>query len=365
MKTYKNLYPQVCTFENLFLAFRSAAKGKRGRPEVAAFEQDLEPNLFRLQEELEAQTYHPSPYYHFAIHDPKPRVISAAPFRDRVVHHALVRVIEPIFEARFIHDSYACREGKGTHAALDRAQEFARRFRYVLQCDLVHFFPAIDHAILRATLARLIADAHTMHLIDLIIDSGRGIPNHHAPHYFPGDDGDAPRRAFAASRPRGLPIGNLTSQFWANCYLDPLDQFVKRDLKCGRQRGGYVRYVDDFLLFADDKPTLWEWKRAIADHLIHLRMRLHDRESTVYPITNGIPFLGFRIYPHRRRLKRRNGVAFARRFRSLRAQLAAGEITQERLYQSVQGWLAHAAHGDTLGLRRALVTAHPIPRSPL
>jgi RNA-directed DNA polymerase len=359
MKTYKNLYPQICTFENLFLAFRGAAKGKRGRPEVAAFEQNLEPNLFRLQEELAAQTYRPAPYYHFAIRDPKPRIISAAPFRDRVVHHALVRIIEPIFESRFIHDSYACRVGKGTHKALDRCQEFARRFRYVLQCDLVHFFPAIDHAILRKVLARLIADARTMWLIDQIIGSGRNIPNRHSPQYFPGDD------LFAVARPRGLPIGNLTSQFWANCYLDPLDQFVKRDLKCCKQRGGYVRYVDDLLLFADDKHELWRWKAQVADFLAGLRLRLHERESTVYPVTNGIPFLGFRIYPHRRRLKRRNGVAFARRFRALRAQLAVGAIAQERLHQSVQGWLAHATHGDTLGLRRALISSHPIPRSPL
>ena len=175
MKTYKNLYPQICAFENLFLAFRAAAKGKRGRPEVAAFERELEPKLFLLQEELLAQTYQPGPYTHFPIRDPKPRIISAADFRDRVVHHALVRVIEPIFERRFIHDSYACRVGKGTHAALDRCQELARRYPYVLKCDLVHFFPSVDHAILRAQLARVIADARTMWLIDQIIDSGAGV----------------------------------------------------------------------------------------------------------------------------------------------------------------------------------------------
>jgi retron-type reverse transcriptase len=355
MKTYKNLYPEICTLENLFLAFRAAAKGKRGRADVAVFERDLEPNLFDLQRELCAQTYRPGPYFHFPIRDPKPRIISAAPFRDRVVHHALVRVIEPIFERRFIHDSYACRVGKGTHRALDRCQYFTRRFRYVLQADLVHFFPSVDHAILHHTLARLIADARTMWLVDQIIDSGRGVPNPHPPAYFPGDD------LFAANRPRGLPIGNLTSQFWANCYLDPLDQFIKRELRCR----GYVRYVDDLLLFAEDKRTLWQWKGAVAELLIGLRLRLHHRESTVYPVTNGIPFLGFRVYPHKRRLKRRNGVAFARRFRAMRAALADGEITEERLRQSVQGWLAHAAHGDTEGLRRALVAAHTIPRSPL
>jgi len=214
MKTYKNLYPQICTFENLFLAYRAAARGKRGKAEVAAFERELEPNLFRLQEELLAQTYQPGPYTHFPIRDPKPRIISAAPFRDRVVHHALVRVIEPIFERRFIHDSYACRVGKGTHRALDRCQEFARRYRYVLQCDLVHFFPSIDLTILRDILAHPIADGRTLWLVDRIIESGSDVPNRYPPTYFPGDD------LFAATRPRGLPIGNLTSQFWANCYLN-------------------------------------------------------------------------------------------------------------------------------------------------
>ena len=355
MKTYKNLYPQIYAFENLFLAYRAAARGKRGKPEVAAFEQDLEPNLFRLQEQLSTQTYQPGPYTHFPVHDPKSRIISAAPFRDRVVHHALVRVIEPIFEARFIHDSYACRVGKGTHRALDRCQEFARRYPYVLQCDLVHFFPFIDLTVLREILARPIADGRTLWLVDRIIESGRDVPNRYPPIYFPGDD------LFAATRPRGLPIGNLTSQFWANCYLNPLDQFIKRELKCQ----GYLRYVDDLLLFADDKRTLWRWKAGVADFTVWLRLLMHDRESTVYPVTNGIPFLGFRIYPDRRRLKRRNGVAFARRFRALRAAVAAGEITYDQLHQSVQGWLAHAAHGDTEGLRRALVSAHPIPRSPL
>jgi len=355
MKTYKNLYPQICTFENLFLAYRAAARGKRGKPEVAAFEQYLEPNLFRLQEELSTQTYQPGPYTHFPIRDPKPRVISAAPFRDRVVHHALVRVIEPIFEARFIHDSYACRVGRGTHRALARCQEFARRYPYVLQCDMVHFFPSVDLTILREILARPIADGHALWLTDRIIESGHDVPNRYPPTYFPGDD------LFAAIRPRGLPIGNLTSQFWANCYLNPLDQFIKRELKCQ----GYLRYVDDLLLFAADKRTLWRWKAEVSDFTAWLRLRMHDRESTVYPVTNGIPFLGFRTYPDRRRLKRRNGVAFARRFRAQRAAVAAGEITYTQLHQSILGWLAHAAHGDTEGLRRALVSAHPIPRSPL
>ncbi len=353
MKTYRHLYPQVWAFENLYLAYRAARKGKRAAPSVAAFEFDQEAQLMGLQAELRDKNYCPGPYQSFYIHDPKRRLISAAPFRDRVVHHALCRVIEPIFEARFIHDSYACRVGKGTHRALDRCQEFARQRRYVLQCDVQQYFPSIDHAILRDCLARYIADDDVLWLIDRILESGAGLlTDEYEMQWFPGDD------LLAACRPRGLPIGNLTSQFWANVYLNPLDQFVKRELKAG----AYLRYCDDFLLFADDKPTLHAWRRAIIDCLAGLRLRLHEARAQVFPVTEGIPFLGFRVYPDHRRLKRAKGVAFARRWRALLQAFAAGEITREELHASLQGWVAHASHGNTYGLRRALISAHPIPR---
>ena len=351
MKTFKHLYPLITDFENLRCAFKNAARGKRGRPDVAAFEYDLEKNLLVLQEELQAQTYTPGPYYNFRINDPKPRLISAAPFRDRVVHHALCNVIEPIFEQRFIDDSYACRVGKGTHAALDRAQHFARRYPYVLKCDLQHFFPSMDHAVLRAQLAHVITDQATLWLIDQILGSGAGIHAEIEPLYFPGDD------LFAAARPRGLPIGNLTSQFWANVYLNPLDHFVKRDLKCQ----GYVRYVDDLLLFAHDKPTLHGWKKAVIEFVAALRLRLHERESVVFPAATGIPFLGWRVYPDHRRLKRRNGVAFQRRFARLLEEVAAGRIDWEQVHASVRGWIAHVEHGDTWGLRRSLLSGVALP----
>jgi RNA-directed DNA polymerase len=236
MKTYKNIFPTICSYDNLYFAWRAAARGKRTSPEVAAFEYALIDNLLRLEAELRQQRYRPGAYRHFRIRHPKPRRISAAPFRDRVVHHALVRQIEPIFEARFIHDCYACRVGKGTHAALDRCQQFARRYPYVLQCDVVQFFPAVDHTILRDILFRPIADEGARWLIGLVLDSGAGVlRDEYDAVYFPGDD------LLAALRPRGLPIGNLTSQFWANCYLNDLDHFVKRELKCP----AYLRYVDD------------------------------------------------------------------------------------------------------------------------
>lgn len=353
MKTYKNLYPQITEFENLYQSFKKAARGKRKKSDVAAFEYDLEGNLFALQDELQSENYQPGEYFNFMIQDPKPRLISAAPFRDRVVHHALCNVIEPIWERRFVHDTYACRVGKGTHAALDRTTEFSRQFPYVLQCDLEHFFPNIDYEILYAELTRLIADPKTARLCKKIIASGANVHKGlYETRYFPGDN------LLSANRLRGLPIGNLTSQFWGNVYLNPLDQFIKRELKCK----GYVRYVDDFLLFADDKKVLLEWRAAIINFLATLRQTLHEHRAVVYPTNTGIPFLGWRIYPTHRRLRRYNGVRFQRRFAKQRMALLRGDLPFEKLDASIQAWIAHLEHGDTWGLRRSLLNSPLLSR---
>jgi hypothetical protein len=337
----------------LYAAYRAARKGKRAHPDVAEFEMNDAENLLILQDELVNQTYTPGAYHSFYIHEPKRRLISAAPFRDRVAHHALCRVIEPIFQKRFIADSFANQKGKGTHRALNRAQQFARQFPYVLQCDVRQFFPSIDHAILRARLAHWIRDDDVLWLVDRILASGVGVlAEEYTMRWFPGDD------LFALQRPRGLPIGNLTSQFWANVYLDPFDQFVKHDLKCR----GYVRYVDDFLLFAADQATLHVWRRAIIHALAQLRLTLHEERAQVYPVATGIPFLGFRNYPTRRRLKRVKGIAFQRRLKALTRAYATGEISQDRVTASVQGWVAHTRYAQTRGLRQALFDKFTLAR---
>lgn len=339
------------TIENLWEALRKAKKGKRGNPEVAAFEYDAEEHLVRLREELLAKKYSPGPYRSFFIQDPKRRLISAAPFRDRVVHHALCNVTEPILERTFIGDSYANRKGRGTHTALNRAQAFSRHFQYVLQCDLRQFFPSIDHEILYGIFTRKVADSDALWLIDTILAGGRGVlEDQYTMVYFPGDD------LFAVNRPRGLPIGNLTSQLWANLYLNELDQFVKRQLGCR----GYLRYADDFLLFDHEKRRLWAWKDEVRRFLAGLRLTMHERRSTVYPVKNGIPYLGFTIFPDRRRLRRRNGLAFGRRLRHWHRCVAKGEMTVGDLLSRIRGWIAHAEHGDTWRLRSSLLRA-PIP----
>ncbi len=327
------------------MAYRKARRGKRSRPPAAGFEFNLESNLIGLQQALRHKTYTPGQYSSFYIHEPKRRLISAAPFADRVVHHALCNIIEPIFERSFIFDSYANRKEKGTHRALDRAQYFAQRFRYVLPLDVRQFFPSIDHAILRATLAHKIADADVLWLIDRILASGVGIlAEQYEMEYFAGDD------LFAINRPRGLPIGNLTSQFWANCYLNPLDHLIKRDLKCP----GYVRYVDDLLLFGDGKATLWQWHEAVVAKLADLRLTSHPNAHP-RPVTEGIPFLGFVVYPTHRLVKRRKVVYYRRKLRALLTDYQTGKTQRHRLQTSLLGWINHVRYGDTWGLRRSLL----------
>ncbi len=353
--TYKNLFPKIHDFENLYLAHRKARRGgKRKRPMVAEFEHNLGENLLRLQEELVSETYRPRPYRTFTVIERKERVISAAHYRDRVVHHALMTIVQPIFEARFIHDSYACRAGKGTHRALDRAQHFARRYPYVLQCDVREFFPSIDHAILRSQLARHIACPPTLRLIDTILASGAGVlADSYTPHLFPGDD------LLALARPRGLPIGNLTSQNWANDYLHSLDSYVKQALRCP----GYVRYADDFLLFAADKRQLHAWRGDVIDHLATLRLTLHPHKAQVYPVKDGIDFLGWRIFPFYKRLRRDNLRYAVRRLRRQQAQVTAGELSFAKLTESVRAWVAHLKHGQTRQLRHTILGRFVFSRS--
>lgn len=342
------MFDELCSWDNLLLAYRRASKGKRGHPNVAAFEHRLEDNLLALQRELIDHTYRPGAYASFHIHEPKRRLISAAPFRDRVIHHALCNLIEPIFERSFISDSYANRAGKGTHRALARAQQFARRFDYVLPCDIRQYFPSIDHAILRQALTRKIDDADVLWLVARILASGTGVlSEEYQMVYFQGDD------LFAVNRPRGLPIGNLTSQFWANCYLNSFDHFIKRELGCQ----GYVRYVDDFLLFSDAKSTLREWRAHLIRRLSGLRLTLHEGAAHPKPTGEGIPFLGFILFPTHRRLKPRVGFAFRRRLRDALRAHRNGTITFDQLTASVLGWVNHARWGDTWGLRRALFAA--------
>jgi len=345
-KVYYDLCAKIWQPTNLWAAYKQAAIGKRAKPYVAEFEYNLEKHLIALEGELRNETYFPGNYENFWIRRPKQRLISAAPFRDRVVHHALMNIIEPLFERQFIHDSYANRIGKGTHKALDRCTFYLRRHQYVMHLDVRRFFPSIDHLILIEILQKTIGDKSVIKLVQKIIASGAGI---HAKTsetvYFPGDD------LFAVSRPRGLPIGNLTSQHWANVYLNQLDQYAKRVLKIR----AYIRYVDDILIFANEKSTLHKWEAAISEYLQGLRLTIHTSRAQPRPVNTGIPFLGFIVFPDHRRLKKRNGIAFQRRLKGLRNRYCAGDIELEDLRASLRGWINHVRYGDTWGLRQSIL----------
>lgn len=335
-KTFTGLYPAITEFEALHAAWRRVIRGRRHQADVLAFERDLESNLIDIQNSLLWKTYRTGPYRNFKVFEPKERFIAALPIRDRIVQHALVAVIGPIFEARFIHDSYACRTGRGVHAGADRAQAFLRAALrehgriHALKADIARFFPSVCHDVLKRIVRRRIACADTLALIDGIIDSA-----------------DEP----GALMPRGIPIGNLTSQLFANVYLHELDMFVKHELR--EQR--YLRYMDDFVIVGHDKAHLHEVRRAIEDFL-HAGLGLRTNAKTqVFPVSvvNGRPldFLGYRIWPTHRKLRKDSIGRMRRKMKRLARLYHEGRIDLDRIDRVVASWVGHAGHADTYNLR--------------
>lgn len=346
MKRYGNLYPEIINFENILLASRQAQKGKRFRDNVLDFNYHLETELIRLQKHLTDKIYQPGAYRTFHLTNPKSRLISAAPYPDRVVHHALCNIIVPIFERTFIADSYANRLGFGTHRALKKFTHFARNSRYVLQCDIRKYFPTIDHIILKDLIRRKIKCSDTLWLIDILIDNSN--EQETVIDYFPGDD-----LLTSVTRRKGLPIGNLTSQFFANIYLNGFDHFIKEQLKISK----YVRYVDDFALFSDDRELLADARLAIEAYLAELRLKIHPIKSQLFETKVGASFLGFRIFPDTIRVRNSNLHQARRRLNRLQRDYTQDRISREKVSQSIQSWFAHLEHGDTWQLRQQIFTS--------
>lgn len=338
MKTFGNLYSSIISFENLLLASQKARKGKRFKESCSRFEFNLERELFLLQQELTDMTYCHGGYRNFFVFDPKQRLISAAPYRDRVVHHALCNIVEPIFDRSFIADSYACRKNKGAHAAANRYTKYARKYRYVLKCDIKKYFHSIDQDILLSIITKKITCPDIIWLINEIICSRRDTASL---VYFPGDTLFTP-----LLRQNGIPIGNLTSQFFANVYLDGFDHFVKQTLRLP-----YIRYVDDFVAFAESKEQLNEAKEQMNSYLDRLRLKMHENKSRVYRVTDGVRFLGYRMFPDHRLLDKGNVLRMRRKMKKLSDGFRDGEIAFSTVHQSIQSWVGHAAHADTWKIR--------------
>ena len=338
MKRQGHLFEQITTFDNLLLAAKKAVRGKKDRPRVADFYFQLEPELLRLEEELVEGSYVPLPYRTFMVYEPKPRKICAADIRDRVAHHAICNVLEPIFERFSVYDSYACWKGKGTHRAIRRAQAFSRKNRYFLKIDVEKFFECVDHRRLKDLPARKFKDRKLLNLLGRIID-------HPIPDGVPG---------------RGLPIGNLTSQYFANFYLGYLDHLMKdeRGVRC------YIRYMDDILIFADEKALLHrylsETRRFLQDRLL---LDIKQKATFLAPVSQGIPFLGVRVFPGLIRLQRSAWTRFKRKLRDRERAYAEGEIDEGTFVQSVQSLLGHIRHANTYHLRRGFFHSSQPERS--
>lgn len=260
-------------------------------------------------------------------------------------------MIVPLIDRTFISDTYANRVGYGTHRALKQFTQFARSHRYILQCDIRKYFPNLDHILLKGMLRQKIKCRDTLWLIDRIIDGSN--PQGEDAEYFPGDDLLTP-----VERRKGLPIGNLTSQFFANVYLNGFDHFVKEQLKAKQ----YLRYVDDFALFSDDRVFLEEAYSAIEEYLTTLRLKLHPVKSQLFETRQGANFVGFRILPIgeafpkeiRIRVRSSNLIRARRRLRQLQFDYSRGTLPLSDLIQRLQSWEAHLLHGDTWKLRRCI-----------
>jgi retron-type reverse transcriptase len=311
-----DLFGHIARFDALVAAARRAVAGKRRKPAAAAFMANLETECLRLERELAQGRWRPGGYVTIRVTDPKPRLVSAAPFRDRVVHHALCAAIGPILERSLIDDTFANRTGKGTHRAVARYERFRDRHAHVVRCDVWRYFPAIDHAFLKADLARRIGCRETLRLCARIVDGSN--PQEPVELHFPGDDLLTP-----LERRRGLPIGNLTSQLFANLYLDRLDHVVKEALRAP----GYVRYIDDFALFHDDPVVLAAWRARIERFLAGRRLVLHPEKTWVARTSAATEFLGYVLEPGRRRLPEAKVSRFRNRLRRLPPTRAAPPIS--------------------------------------
>ncbi len=336
MKRHGNLWSQVVAWENLLLAARKSKRGKRHREVVRRFEFQQEQHLVHLQKELIDGSYRPGIFHTHWITRPKARLISAAPYRDRVVHHAVMNVLEPILDGHFHQDSFACRKGKGTHAASRRLQELMRRNRFAVHCDIHKFFPSIDHLMLKTLFRRLIKDDQLLWLMDLIVDSANEQESVQA--WYPGDDLWTPQE-----RRRGLPIGNLTSQWFANWYMSDLDYFVTNRQKVG----GYVRYCDDFILLDSDHCKLRELVRDVQAFLAGKRLRLHQGRLSVVPVKAGLKFVGYRTWSSHRLLPKKNVRQFRRRVRWMKKAHAENRIDSEQIGLRLASWLGHARNANS------------------
>ncbi|MBT7444651.1 MAG: RNA-dependent DNA polymerase [Methylococcales bacterium] len=309
-------FEQMCSFSNLHAAAKKAFKGKQKKSQVMSCVFNMEAEIFSLQEKLLSGEYQPQPYRYFTVQEPKKRDIAAAHIQDRIIHHALCNILGSTFESVMLENSFACRVNKGQHKAVKQAQYLSRQYHYVLKFDVRHFFASVDHQVMLSILSPLIQDKRLFKLCETII-------------CYPLE--------LAEAENKGLPIGNLTSQYFANLYLNELDWFIMEELN----HAPFIRYMDDVLLFSDDKAALWQKLDAIQSFLCaRLQLRLKPSMTQLMPVAEGFNYLGMRIFPALIRLQSKTKSRFIRRAK------------QSNRADEMKARIAHISHADTLQLRR-------------
>ena len=350
MKTLKNVFEQVVDYDNLYRAYLNARLCKRYRYEVLNFSAHLEDNLVKLQKELIERTYTLGKYREFYIYEPKKRLIMAQPFKDRVVQWAIYQVLNPVFAQGYITDSYACIKERGTHKAVKRLHYWLRQVGkkpekyYFLKLDISKYFYRIDHDVLMGILKRKIRDDDMIFLLDKIVNSSEtnfGLP--------PGKSPGEVKRSDRVSE-KGMPVGNLSSQMFANLYLNELDQYCKRTLGIHF----YVRYMDDVIILHQDKDQLHEWKRII-DTFLKEKLQLDLNEKTcIRPMTLGVEFCGYKIWNTHIKLRKSTALKMKRNLKKLQKEYAAGEVTVEEAKQTISSYLGILKHCDSYSLKRTI-----------
>lgn len=350
MQTIKNIFPLIYDFENLFNAYKKAIKCKRYRPDVMEYTDRLEENLIELQNELIWKTYSVGRYNIFYVYEPKKRMIMSLQFKDRVAQHAIYSILNPYFEKQFISDSYACRVGKGTHRAIKKLQNWLRKTErkqkrfYYLKLDISKYFYRVDHEILMGILQRKIADKDLLHVLSVIInceDTHFGLP-------LGADVGNVAYDELLGEV--GLPIGNLTSQMFANLYLNELDQHCKHHLHLKY----YIRYMDDIIILHHDKKFLEKIKQDIAGFLetkLHLQL---NNKTCIRPTSMGIEFVGFRVWSTHIKLRKKTAKKMEKRLKYMFRAFTAGEIDRETLDRSIASYKGILQHFNSYGLRQSL-----------
>ncbi len=347
------MFNTICSFEHLLESYRLARRDNRYKRQVCRFDLFLEQNLFKLQWELQTGRYSPYPYTYFIVSDPKTRHVAAPNFRDRVFHHSLVSIIEPLFDNSFITDSYACRKEKGTHYAKGRVKKFLQAARsiygketliYILQCDISKFFSSISWDVLETQVKEKITDPKIQSLLTSIITT-------HIIYAREGKLEVLPQQVVSPKERKGVPIGNLTSQLFANIYLNPLDHFVKEKLKARF----YGRYMDDFFIIHPDKEFLKQARREIQEYLWQvLRLTLHPRKTIIQNVQNGVTFVGYRIFYDHVLIRGNTLRRFQRKYTKRKNQFKDGIITQGKLTNIEFSFKGHLQYANAYGLKNFL-----------